>query len=431
MNINCPLSYEVYKFQPEHGAFSACCDADVYSFDANLYDKLESNYFIHHPTLIERKKHLRKGVRHNDCRQCWHKEDMGMKSMRQTFGTENDPSSYIPHKAYPNRFELWMNSTCNLGCFMCNHDNSNTLRKIWYDVPDIKGNYGRSHEENILNQGYTKEYKERFLNDMIDFIIDTIENESGDLTIAYLGGEPTLHFDMYDHAEKFISASKKRNHGKLSIEIVTNGTSKDNLNARFISMIEKYKENGWVTRVMISQDSAYEYVDVRHGADFQQISKNFTNWISSSSPFDSMKSHTVLSNLNFSYIHRLTDYLKSSCVQSYNENVKLEFSFNVLTHPKWMQLNYLPKKYVTSSYETAMETFIDMKREYPKIIINEAYLKNAYDILPIQITKEDAMYLIESYKYIAKRYRDVYDGWDLFDTFPHLKQIANEYGIEI
>lgn len=44
-NLHCPMSYSVYKFQPEIGEFSACCDARSYKFDQTLFDELKTDYF--------------------------------------------------------------------------------------------------------------------------------------------------------------------------------------------------------------------------------------------------------------------------------------------------------------------------------------------------------------------------------------------------
>ena len=46
------------------------------------------------------------------------------KDVLQLFETEEDFDA--TRIAEPSRFELWMNSTCNLGCFMCNRKQQHT-----------------------------------------------------------------------------------------------------------------------------------------------------------------------------------------------------------------------------------------------------------------------------------------------------------------
>lgn len=432
-SLDCPMSYTVYKFQPEVGSFSACCDAKEYRFDKDIFDQLQDQYFVHHPRLIDRKVSLQNNIRHSDCSQCWEKEDEGMLSMRQGLGTENGlfGGRFNPTDVYPQRFELWMNSTCNLGCFMCHNGNSNTLRKIWYDVPDHRGFTGNSYDSHFTSEYYT-EYKSKFESHMLSFIVKSLESMEGDLTVAYLGGEPTLHSEMYDHVDMFIEAASKRKGGVPLIEIVTNGTSKDKLNERFYSMMEKYKAAGWATRLMLSQDGADQYADVRHGADFQQISRNFNKWIRPESVLDTIISFTVVSNLNLPYIDKMADYICSSVEENFDDvNTALSINFNALTNPKWMKLKYLPRKYAEEPFTRAIEKLKELEKKYPnRLSINSRMLENMYSVLPDEISQEDADYIFEKYKYVADRYKSVYN-WDLFETFDHLKPFANEYGIEL
>lgn len=436
-SLDCPLSYNVYKFQPEKGQYAACCDADQYNFDVDLFEQLGENYFILDPRLIDRKKSLKDNIRHTDCAACWSKEDAGLLSMRQTLGFTSNTLNmkYDVNKAYPNRFELWMNSTCNLGCFMCHNGNSNTLRKIWYDVPDTRGYSSKGYDENHSKSNYVANgYKVRFEKAMIKFICDTLETSNQTITIAYLGGEPTLHSEMYDHVDTFIEAASKRPLGTTKIEIVTNGTSKDKLNERFYAMMQKYKDAGWITKIMLSQDGSDEYANVRHGADFEQIRKNYSNWIKSDSVIDEITSHTVLSNLNVPYIDKFADYICDTIEQNFgNDNTKLTISFNTLIEPEWMKILSLPKTYAEEPIYRAIERFKKLNDKYTSnlFFINIQKLQNVLDILPEEISQEEANYVFEKCKYVANRYKMMYNGWDMFETFPHMKQFAYDYGIDL
>ena len=82
--LDCAQSYTVFKFQPEIGAFSACCDADLINYDHESFLELGAGYFDKHPDLVQRKLDLRNNIKNKQCSQCWKKEDQGIKSMRQT-----------------------------------------------------------------------------------------------------------------------------------------------------------------------------------------------------------------------------------------------------------------------------------------------------------------------------------------------------------
>ena len=47
-----------------------------------------------------------------------------------------------------------------------------------------------------------------FIERVKDWTKHQLATQKQPLTIAYLGGEPTLHSEMYDHADEFIEAAK-------------------------------------------------------------------------------------------------------------------------------------------------------------------------------------------------------------------------------
>jgi organic radical activating enzyme len=434
--LHCPMSYAVYKFQPEIGEFSACCDAVVYKFNKDWFEELGPDYFEKFPALINRKKSLYENIKHHDCNQCWNKEELGIRSMRQIFG-ERYTSLYgnrnlHTDRAYVSRVELWMNSTCNLGCFMCNMSNSNTIRKIWNEVPDLYGNVGKSYDTWINKQDYQTLYRKKFTAYMIEFTLTALRSAKNGMNIAYLGGEPTLHDEMYEHTEMFIDAARDNiaNGAEFIIEIVTNGTSKPRLNTRFMEMFKKYKNAGWKTKIMLSQDASDEYAQVRHGADFDAIRNNFSTWIATGSLIDEIKSHTVISNLNLPYIDKMADYIVDVVTNNYSGDKTLEINFNTLTSPKWMHLKYLPKKYAIDSLEHANNVLTRLKQQY-NIKIDISVFDEILNALPNYISNDDANMIFEKYKYTNARYEKMYNGWNMFDTFHHLNPFAKEYGIDI
>lgn len=432
------MSYSVYKFQPETGEFSACCDANAYSFDQEIFDSLKERYFEEHPQLIKRKKDLIKNIKNSDCVQCWKKEEQGLKSMRMDLGpcykTLWNNFNLNTSSAYPERIELWMNSTCNLGCFMCHIGNSNTLRKIWYTDFDTYGNSGKGFEIWTSNSLYNHKQKEMFVQAMIDFIIKYVKNVNIDnLTIAYLGGEPTLHSEMYDHADIFIEAGKQaiKSGKKLTIEFTTNGTSKDKLNDRFYKMFEKYKIAGWTVCMRLSQDGAGDYAQVRHGSDFSQIKKNFENWIHPDSCVDEISSFTVLSNINLPYIDHMAEYINESVRKNYKDTKKLSIHFNALISPQWMQVKYIPKKYIDAPSKKAHKLFLRIKKDYNQIVYNRSLFQNIINSVNETVTQKDANYFFNKIMYVNRVYKKTYPSWDFLNTFPHLVEYANECGIEI
>jgi len=435
--LHCPMSYAVYKFQPEIGSFSACCDANGYDFDLKTFQELGNDYFEKHPMLIQRKTSLFNSKRHSDCSQCWQKEDMGLSSMRQEQGSEYNTLFNNHHlefdTAYPGRFELWMNSTCNLGCFMCHLGNSNTLRKIWKTDKDIRGYDGIGYDLSLMKSDFGKHNQHGlFVDAMLAFITKHLrEVKLYDLTVAYLGGEPTLHSEMYEHADLFIEAGRQAilDGKRLTIEITTNGTSKDKLNERFYKMFEKYKSAGWRVTMKLSQDSAGEFAQVRHGSDFEQIKRNFGNWINKDSAVDKVDSFTVVSGINLPYIDTMAEYIEDVVNSHYSGTTKLAIHFNALIDPEWMQVKYLPKHFVTQPFNKADAIFTALSDTHPDIYYNQSLFRNITGTTIATVAPEDAAFFFEKLDYINTVYKKTYPNWNFFETFPHLNEYATEYGI--
>jgi pyruvate-formate lyase-activating enzyme len=432
------MSYAVYKFQPEIGEFSACCDATAYKFDLELFQSLGSDYFEKHPKLIKRKAALYNNQRHGDCTQCWKKEDTGLTSMRQQQGPEytmlagNEDLSF--QSAYPGRIEMWMNSTCNLGCFMCHLGNSNTLRKIWHSDRDSFGNDGKGFTQYVNNSEYMQnDQHQLFVDAILEFTTKHIrEARINDLTIAYLGGEPTLHSEMYDHADHFIEAGRQsiKDGKKLVIEFTTNGTSKDKLNERFYRMFAKYKAAGWQVCMKLSQDAAGSYAQVRHGADFEQIKRNFGNWMSADSDVDQVDSFSVISALNLPYIDVMAEYIEEVVHAKYSPNKHLSIHFNTLIDPAWMQVKHVPKRFVTHPAATADKIFTGLSNKYNNLTYNQSLFKNIVSNTVDTVSAVDAKYFFDNLDYVNTVYQKTYPAWDFFSTFPHLNEYATEYGIK-
>lgn len=444
--LDCGQSYGVYKFHPEIGAFSACCDAALINYDHENFTKLGIDYFDKNPDLIKRKLDLRNGIKNSQCELCWKKEDQGIKSMRQVLAPKDNPLNHQnPYlnieKSYPTRIELWMNSTCNLGCFMCHLGNSNTLRKIWWKDYDEYGNDGYGHREWTQNLEYTKHnMHEKFTAEMKQWVINAISNPlNGELTVTYLGGEPTLHNEMFDHADEFIAASKEaiENGCVRKISITTNGTSKDKLNERFYNMYKKYADAGWVTNIMLSNDAVEEASQVRHGADTVQIMRNYNKWVSPSSVITEVTHFTVLSNLNFPYAHKLAYKIRDTIDAHYKDNPeivgterkKLQLSFNPCIAPQWMQIKYLPKKFAEHSAQECIKVYDYLDKSYNMSVLSDVFhsVLNRIDENPSQ---EDVEFYFERLHRVQSVYRKTYPSWDFYTNFPHLVEFASDYGIE-
>lgn len=450
-NLDCGQAYSVYKFHPEMGEFSPCCDATNVKYDHETFLKLGKDYFEKHPEIIKTKTELRNNIKNVRCELCWKKEAQGIKSMRQALGPRNCPENHQnPYldveKSYPSRIELWMNSTCNLGCFMCHLGNSNTLRKIWHEDPDSHGNDGIGFDMWINNLDFTvNRMQEKFNQELEAWVCDKLSDPlNEEITVAYLGGEPTLHNEMFEHADKFIEAARDalavvpqgdEQWTKRKISIVTNGTSKDALNVRFTNMFNKYAQAGWRVNVMVSQDGTDDAAQVRHGANSEQIMKNYSNWMSPDSVVSELTHFTVLSNLSFPYVHNLLykirdliDYHYSDNPEMLEQDKRLHINFNPCMDPTWMQIRYLPRKFAVHAASEATKVFEYLTSKY-SIELNGDIFKSVLARTEESPAQQDVNEYFEKLHYVQSVYRKSFPEWDFYTNFPHLVEFANDYGI--
>lgn len=445
--LDCGQTYSVYKFHPEIGEFSTCCDAISVPYNHEYFLEMGKNYFEKHPEVVKTKIELRNNIKTSRCSLCWIKEEKGIRSMRQVIAArdapENHQNPYLDvEKSYPNRIELWMNSTCNLGCFMCHMGNSNTLRKIWYEDLDSWGHDGKGFDEWTSNLKYNIErMNEPFKAAMHEWILDKIgDSKNNSINISYLGGEPTLHHEMFEHADDFISVTRDVLSATEGLErkigFVTNGTSKDALNVRFNNLFDKYSDAGWIVSIMLSQDGVDDASQVRHGADSEQILKNFSNWVSVNSNVNQLIHFTVLTNLNIPYVHNLLNKIKDIIDSQYGDdpssladNKSLSIYFNACMDPNWLQAQILPKKFIEESFAKSMQIMDYLNKKYGTVITSDAF-ESIVSGMQESPPQEEVEAYFKKLHYVQRAYRKSYPDWDFYNNFPHLIEFAKDYNIE-
>lgn len=424
-NLNCSVANTVYKFQPQVLKFSACCHTAPYPFNLEYFENLGADYFEKFPNLINRKQSLLNNIKHHECNTCWKAEERKIISMRMMQGLNSPFVDEFQTK--PSRIELWSGSTCNVACFMCNVESSSTYRKIYKDFP-IETRRSGIDEQRYIDSFNDPSINKKFKKYISDFIIKRLRTmkPNDNLTIAYLGGEPTLHNEMFEDVDTFIEAGKEavKFARFLKFQIVTNGTSQPALFNRIMQVYNKYKEAGWKTEVMLSQDAVDQYSQVRYGTNFDRVSSNFNYWVSSDSTVDSVISHTVLSNLNVPYIDLFAEYVKEVVI-SKNLSKPLNLSFNILNHPKWMEISYLPYNMAVDPVNRAIKIFDELASKFSFFNYNKSLLNNLLNIIPSNLEREDFDFFSSELKKINAIMQLHDSEWDFYKTFPHLNKLEN------
>jgi len=460
-DLHCLQTYNVFKFQPEKLNFTACCDTESIPWNQEIYDQLGDDYFMYHPALLKRQEDLKNNIKPLDCIKCWTCEEHGLPSARlRTFDDYNatwgtDVTKFWPKEKLNNetnfvkRIEIWPESTCNLGCHMCHIGNSTILQKIWSEDHDVRGNKGGVKKP--LSNGHP--YIERYLKSMKNFISQCIKaNVSNTLTIAYLGGEPTIQQSMYTDAKELIEMGKYKAEDKILVfSVVTNGNAKPSLNNKLLNLYRDYRKNNWTTSIMVSQDAVGDQAQIRHLSNPEIVKNNFCSYIASPYIKD-ITSFTVLSNMSLPYIDKMAKYISDSILNTKippittlgstwagfpfptdNSSLrkKININFNTLTNPDWMMLRYLPKKYAIDAVKRAIEIFEELEEKHDKnridLMIKIENLKQQSDTLKEDVPINEIKTFLRTTRYIESVYSKYYPNYNFDNYFPHLKQIRSLY----
>jgi hypothetical protein len=201
-------------------------------------------------------------------------------------------------------------------------------------------------------------------------------------------------------------------------------------------MFEKYVEAGWVVKVMVSQDGTDDAAQVRHGANSEQIMKNYSNWMAPESVVQELTHFTVLSNLNFPYVHKLLYKIRDTIDKHYADNPdilsrdkQLTIDFNPCMEPSWMQIRYLPKKFVVTATTESIKIFEYLNKNY-NINLDEDIFRSMFAVTEESPAQQDVEEYFEKLHYVQQAYRKTYLDWDFYKNFPHLVEFASDYGIE-
>ena len=115
---------------------------------------------------------------------------------------------------------------------------------------------------------------------------------------------------------------------------------------------------------------------------------------------------------------------------NYNDDKKLSISFNTLIQPKWMQIQYLPRKFALHQSEYAKQLFDKLDAKYDNIYYQKGLFENIVGTLQDRPDDEKIRYFFETLDYTNRIYQKTYPDWDFYAQFPHLDQIKEMYGIK-
>jgi len=224
-------------------SFAPCC---VYQSKKEFHNFDE---YWSSEELSTMRQEMLDGKRPSGCWKCWHDEDAGKKSMRQSV----NESRLEPHldcvtktnkELKPLQVKLLSGASCNLACRMCQSHVSSKVHKVWEDI-------GLPTKE---------PYK-------YDWMSDQIIRSNAD-SVRYLdlmGGEPFYHKKIHQLIQWLVD-NNHANH--ITIYVTSNAMV---LNDDLIGNLKQF-ENVVVIVSLDAVGKKHEYI--RPGADWNIIVKN-------------------------------------------------------------------------------------------------------------------------------------------------------------
>lgn len=215
-----------------------CCQAESAIEPADTFDFVSSSFLNQYRLKFDRNE------RATGCNRCWHAEDIGLRSRRQSaIEFYNIPVDRTVRLEGVDHSATW---ACNLACIMCSPFSSSTWATELATTPQELHNIGRSFPK-----------YNRYLNQL-------------DLTcvkkIHFNGGEP---LGNNEHVELMNKLDEQGNFDQALLSYNTNGTAMPN--AKTIDMWSRAK----AVRIYFSidaTDSGFEYI--RYPARWAKVVDN-------------------------------------------------------------------------------------------------------------------------------------------------------------
>ena len=230
-------------------AFAPCC-----LYQAQDKPKYTFEEYWHSKELIKIKEEMRNGIKPNGCWKCWHDEDAGKKSMRQSVNESRlqlheNLIQKNNKELKPIQVKLLASASCNLACRMCQSHVSSKVFKVWEAI-------GRATKE---------PYK-------YDYDSENIirENAKSIRYIDLMGGEPFYHKRVHGLIDWLVE-NNHANH--ITIYVTTNAML---LNDGLIKNLKQF-ENVVIIVSLDAVGKKHEYI--RPGANWDTIIKNIDRLI--------------------------------------------------------------------------------------------------------------------------------------------------------
>ena len=256
---------------------------------------------------------LRNGVEHPNCKKCWQKEQVGIKSKRQISNEVFQPND----KTTPQYIDLKWGNVCNLKCRHCNPWTSSKWLKEWYDVDTRNQSYNQYIDEfKSTQQSYHSNNQAHFHNKFFEWFSDCKH-------LMLYGGEGMYVKDIQQMFEYAITKGKAKN---IDIYINTNGTI---YSERWIEIFKQFRS----VKLAFSIDGVGKSFDyIRYGANWNSVVENFKKY----SATENIQTQIVVT------IFSLNVYDSVDIIYNIFKKLNTVPAVNFVYGPEWWDIRILP-----------------------------------------------------------------------------------------
>jgi len=326
----CSVAWEDIELYFDRRQAKFCCRTNT---NFNFPTPLTSEFLNSHIEVEERRADLLSGLRHSHCEYCWKNEDTHGSSYR-TMMSINDAFPIIFQHNHSNKkiIKLHFDNTCNQSCLYC----SENFSSLHADEKGIKLIQKRYNEEDF------------------DAVISWLESRPiiEELTLAILGGEPTISKGWNVFYEKLI-CSKKLIDRIIRFNFTTNVNYTDKIwEKNVLPLIESKKTPKWQWMFSVSNESTGEICEnVRYGLKWETFKTNFEKLVKLKySNFTKIHLSMTPNIFTLKDTYNYVDYV-FSVLESYNTNISVILGYNWVDWPNILSIKNLSKDFSDILYK--------------------------------------------------------------------------------
>lgn len=240
--MHCPHIRNAIRVNQD-GNLVPCCEYKGHSdFYVGDWEDYKNSEFLKNLEF-----EFQRGVWPADCRSCMNKEDMNMRSLRQT-----------PTQGFS--VEVAITNVCNSDCGMCGPDRSSRIASRLKSNPHPEGLLDPKLDTFLLQSSPV----DKFELDDTDGLVAMLENAS---RIKLIGGEPFLVKKIWKTLDSL------RNKDAV-LSIITNGST---IEPEYLDILRKFKN---VSMMMSADATGAQYEYIRNGLNWKTFVGNVPRLIS-------------------------------------------------------------------------------------------------------------------------------------------------------